>query len=346
MSDLGSGRPTIKFIHAGPVSRLDKVIAERLEQLGESQRISRSQVKNAIEKGLVSVNGSVVTKAGTAVQCASAIVMGFVRDDSADELVPMESDLVILYEDEELIVIDKPPGLTMHPGAGNRTNTLANILVHHWGQGSSALRTKLPRAGIVHRLDKDTTGVVVVAKTLPAHEKLSRQFADRSVGRAYRALAQISPRSALFTSRAGGNSVVHDDREFVCGVIDAPLGRHPKHRTKMAVASVGGRRAVTNWSLLDRFEHGAYLELKLETGRTHQIRVHLAHYGAPVVGDTTYGRDSALPHKLRIAAESFGRQALHAFRLEFTHPTTRERLSFESPVPTDMQRLVAFFGAR
>ena len=124
---------------------------------------------------------------------------------------------------------------------------------------------------------------------------------------------------------------------------DAPLARHPKHRTKMAVVKEGGRRAVTNWIVVDRFDHGVLLQLKLETGRTHQIRVHLAHYGAPIIGDTTYGRDAALPHKLRIAAEGFGRQALHAFKLEFSHPHTQERLRFESPTPEDMQRLITLF---
>lgn len=218
--------------------------------------------------------------------------------------------LPIVFEDDALIVIDKPAGLVVHPGSGNRSATMMNGLLHH-APGLAAV----PRAGIVHRLDKETSGLLVVAKTLVAQTDLVRQLQDRSVSRRYLALAH-------------GN-VVGD------GTVDAAIGRHPVQRTKMAVVK-HGRDARTHYSVRERFDDATLLECRLETGRTHQIRVHMASIGHPLVGDPVYGRRKVANEVL----DRFPRQALHAWQLSFRHPTTGLTVAWQSELPADFAELL------
>lgn len=239
---------------------------------------------------------------------------------------PQDIPLNVVYEDEHLLVIDKPAGLVVHPGAGNPDGTLMNALLHH-----HADLNLLPRAGIVHRIDKDTSGLLVVAKTLPAHTDLTAQLADKTVYREYEAIT-----TGVMT---GG------------GTVDAPIDRHPTDRTRMAVVQrrhdddTRGRDAVSHYRVLARFRGHTHVRVQLETGRTHQIRVHMLHIGYPLVGDPVYGGRSRLPkgasQELIKAVQQFPRQALHARRLGLVHPATEEEMSWESPLPEDMQTLLA-----
>ena len=261
--------------------RFDAALAQALP------RYSRSRLKAWIDAGRVSVDGQPPV-ATQKVRGGERVVVVVVADAAPAAPAPEAIALDIVHEDDALIVIDKPAGLVVHPGAGNRAGTLQNALVHH----APALAA-VPRAGIVHRLDKDTSGLMVVAKTLVAQTDLVRQLQARSVTREYLALA------------AGDI-----DRG---GTVDAPIGRHPTRRTTMAVVA-GGKPARTHYRVIRRFGAATLLACRLETGRTHQIRVHLASLGHPLVGDPTYGRRNPL---------RFGRQALHAARLELVHPVTR-----------------------
>jgi 23S rRNA pseudouridine1911/1915/1917 synthase len=311
--------------------RLDSILHSLLTASSEFSHYSRAQIKKYIEQGAVSVNEQLVLKAGTLVSPEDTIRIVF-EAPTGDTLTPYEHPLNVLYEDDYLIVVDKPPGLTVHPGAGNKDRTLVHALAHHYaGRGADA-SSGLPRAGIVHRLDKDTSGVMVVAKHIEAHTHLAAQFVARTVNRRYRALVYVSPRSQSGIA------------ELELGTIDSPLTRHPTIPTKVAVAPVGsGRHAVTHYRVLERFPYAALIECKLETGRTHQIRVHCASIGSPVIGDVTYGDDDRLPVGLERSARAFGRQALHAQTLEFDHPLDNRRLSFEAPVPDDMVQLISTF---
>ncbi len=225
--------------------------------------------------------------------------------------MPEAISLRIIYEDESLIVINKPAGLVVHPGNGNRSGTLLNALLHH-----APFLAGIPRAGIVHRLDKETSGLMVVAKTLPAQTDLVRQLQSRTVKRHY---------YALVTGCVGGEK----------GEVDAPVGRHPVHRTRMAVVA-SGRAAITRYFVRERFRHATLLECRLETGRTHQIRVHMAHIGHPLVGDPVYGARRVADETLR----AFPRQALHAFRLGLRHPDGGTDMSWQAALPDDMETLL------
>lgn len=231
---------------------------------------------------------------------------------------PEDIALDVLYEDEHVIVVNKPPGLVVHPGAGNPAGTLVNALLHH----DPSLNT-LPRAGIVHRLDKDTSGVMVVARTLQAHTALIEQLSSREVHRQYLAVVAGSLVSG--------------------GTANAPIDRHPRDRIRMAVRE-DGRDAVTHYRLRERFRAHTLLECRLETGRTHQIRVHMAHLKHPIVGDPLYGGPLKLPRgateELIETLRGFRRQALHAETLEFIHPVTGEPVRCTAPVPEDLQHLV------
>lgn len=226
--------------------------------------------------------------------------------DAAEDIA-----LKVVFEDEQLIVIDKPAGLVVHPGAGNASGTLMNALLHHAPQLAG-----IPRAGIVHRLDKDTSGLLVVAKTLTAQTDLVRQMQARSVRRHYLALAL--------------GSVERD------GTVDAPLGRHAVQRTKMAIVRAGGKEARTHFAVLERFAKATLLECRLETGRTHQIRVHLASIKHPLAGDPAYGKAKSGDARL----DAFPRQALHAWRLALVHPSTGAEMAWESPLPADFAQLL------
>lgn len=230
--------------------------------------------------------------------------------------LPEDIPLRVVFEDAALLVLDKPAGLVVHPGSGNWTGTLLNALLHH----APAL-AGVPRAGIVHRLDKDTSGLLVVAKTLEAQTDLVRQLQARTVRRHYYAL-------------------VHGLLDKG-GTVDAPIGRHPQHRTRMAVVP-GGRTAVTRYTVCERFERATLVECRLETGRTHQIRVHMAQLGHPLVGDPVYGsRRSADPR-----LQAFPRQALHAFRLGLIHPVTGADMEWSVPMEADLANLLHALGSR
>lgn len=315
----------IRFTHQGSEERLDRAIVSRV---ADTHKTSRSQVERWIEQGWVLVNGAVVRKSAYKIVSGDTVELQGISEPTT-QLVPYDVPLDILYEDDSLLVINKPAGMSMHPGAGNRDKTLANAVVQHVGDAQLAVGEH-DRPGIVHRLDKDTTGVVVVAKTVAVHAMLAEQFASRSVGRAYAALVYTTPRAK--------RPVQRDEQ----GEISAPLGRHPTKRTMMAIVE-HGKPAITQWSVVERFTYGTLLECRLKTGRTHQIRVHMNSIGCPVVGDPLYGDFSNLPQRLHEAAQRFGRQALHAEKLSFTHPASGERLSFSAPVPSDFVALLEQF---
>jgi 23S rRNA pseudouridine1911/1915/1917 synthase len=232
--------------------------------------------------------------------------------------------LKIVFEDEHLLVIDKAAGLVVHPAAGNRDRTLVNALLHHCGASLSGIGG-VARPGIVHRIDKDTSGLLVVAKTDVAHEGLAKQFAAHTIDRRYLAIVLGVPRVSS-------------------GTIDAPLARSSANRKKMAVVAEGrGKRAVTHWKRLDVLREAALVECRLETGRTHQVRVHMASIGHPLIGDPFYG-GSGKTHRKLLNELDFHRQALHAATLGFVHPVTKHRLSFESGMPPDMQELFSALG--
>jgi len=276
------------------------------------QSYSRSRLQNWIKQDLVTVDGRTARARDPVWEgaCIRIVALASASDgeDSAQNIA-----LSVLFEDGDLLVVDKPAGLVVHPGNGNPDGTLLNALLHH-----QANLGALPRAGIVHRLDKDTSGLLVVAKTLTAQTSLVRQLQARSVQRDYLAIVVGSPRTD--------------------GQIEAPVGRHPVVRTRMAVVA-SGRPAMTHYRKLRSGSGWSLLHCKLETGRTHQIRVHLTSIGHPVVGDPVYLR-KASAHALPIVAQAFPRQALHATRLALIHPTTGMQMTWDSSLPADMQGLL------
>lgn len=288
--------------------RLDRALAERLPEL------SRARLQRMIEAGQVEVSGRRAKPAHRL--RLGELVAGRVPEAlPADHLEAEAIPLDVAFEDADLIVIDKPAGLVVHPGAGHRSGTLVNALLHHCGDSLSGIGGVL-RPGIVHRLDKGTSGLLVVAKHDAAHQHLSAQFKSHSIDREYKALVRGSP---------GADA----------GSIDAPIGRHPGDRKKFSTRARRGRAAVTHWSVERRLGALTLLRVRLETGRTHQIRVHLASVGLPVAGDPVYGGGRAVTRALGLE-----RQALHAARLGFEHPRSRERLVFESPLAEDLARAI------
>lgn len=300
---------TVPTDHAG--SRLDQALALLFPEF------SRSRLQQWIKQGAVLVDGRPLRPKDKLIGGETVVVDAAV--EAADDVRPQDIALAVLYEDEQILVIDKPAGLVVHPGAGNAQDTLQNALLHH----APAL-ARIPRSGIVHRLDKDTSGLLVVAKTLQAHKALVAQLQARSVTREYLALV-----NGTFT--AGGR-------------VDAPIGRHPRDRVRMAVVD-NGRDALTEYRIDRRFQAHTLLRVALRTGRTHQIRVHMAHIGHPLVGDPVYGGRTLLPKgatdTVRDALRGFRRQALHAARLALYHPASGEEMSWQTPLPADMQALLA-----
>jgi len=278
--------------------RFDAALAIALPQY------SRSRLRMWIDAGRVTLDDSIASPTRK-VWGGERVVVRIEPDPAGTALGPEAIALAIVYEDDALIVLDKPAGLVVHPGAGNRTGTLQNALLHH-APGLASI----PRAGIVHRLDKDTSGLLVVAKTITAQTALVRQLAARTVKRQYVALA------AGDVARGG--------------TVDAPIGRHPSRRTTMAVVATG-KAARTHFDVIERFGIATLLSCRLETGRTHQIRVHLASIGHPLVGDPAYGKRGPI---------AFARQALHAARLGLVHPATGKEREWHSPLPADFSALL------
>ncbi len=294
--------------------RLDQVLAQLLPQH------SRSRMKAWIEAGLVRIDDRVVVVPRHRLGGGEALLVTEGAATTDDRVAAQAIDLPIVHEDAAILVVDKPAGLVVHPGSGNRDGTLQNALVHH----APALAT-LPRAGIVHRLDKDTSGLLVVAKTSEAQTSLVRQLAARTVKREYAALVRGDVARAT--------------------TIDAPIGRHPVQRTTMAVVA-SGKEARTQVEPVERFGDATLVRCRLETGRTHQIRVHLAAIGHPLLGDPTYGGRRRQAIDALPALQAFRRQALHAQRLGLVHPVSGETLAFEAPLPDDLAALLAALRAR
>jgi 23S rRNA pseudouridine1911/1915/1917 synthase len=294
--------------------RLDKGLAE-------ATGLSRARVQVLIALGAVAVDGKVVTQPSAKVAADAPFAID-VPPTADSEARPQDIPLDVVFEDEHLIVVDKPAGLVVHPAAGNLDGTLVNALLHHCAGQLSGIGG-VARPGIVHRIDKDTSGLLVVAKSDAAHEGLARQFADHSIERAYLAVCNGHPTPAE-------------------GTISARVGRSDANRKKMAVLpkeSSRGKHAVTRYKTLRKMPHCSLVECRLETGRTHQVRVHLASIGHPLVGDPVYGRaNSALRPVLQKLG--FRRQALHAAVLGFIHPVTGHSLSFSSDLPPDMAELI------
>jgi 23S rRNA pseudouridine1911/1915/1917 synthase len=305
--------------------RLDRVLAARIPAL------SRSRLKALILGGQVTIAARTIRDPAAHVNSGETVTVTMPPPEDAKpagEDIPLN----IAYEDDALIVIDKPPGLVVHPAAGHAKGTLVNALIAHCGDSLSGIGG-VKRPGIVHRLDKDTSGLMVIAKTDAAHRALSKQFAEKMEGpleRGYLAFVWGAPAKPK-------------------GVIDAPLDRHPHARDKRAVRA-SGRAAVTHWQVLESFAAddgkavAALVACTLETGRTHQIRVHLAHIGHPILGDETYAtgfrtKAARLSPDARSALDALGRQALHAYRLGFEHPESGEFLEFQSELPADLRRL-------
>lgn len=331
---LGAAPIALVAAAADKGERLDRFLAKAVPAL------SRTRLKALVQEGRVTMGGKVVDDPGRKVEVDVPIVVDVPPPEPAE---PAGEDipLAVVYEDDQLLVLDKPAGLVVHPAAGHDSGTLVNALIAHCGDSLSGIGG-VRRPGIVHRLDKDTTGLLVVAKTDRAHKHLAAQFADHgrtgSLVRAYRAVVWgVPPRKH--------------------GTVDANLDRSNRHRDRMAVVSRDrGREAITHYEVERTFAGAdgtpvaSLVTCRLETGRTHQIRVHMAHLGHPLLGDSVYGagyrtKTSLLSPAAREAVDGFRRQALHAAELGFSHPVTREDLMFESPLPDDLSGLVAALSA-
>ena len=316
MSTAAETRRRFTVARADARARLDRLLADHVPAL------SRSRLKNLIETGRVSIAGATITEPGYRVKPGQAVTL--VIPPPGDETPQAQAiPLQVAFEDEHLIVVDKPAGLVVHPAPGNPDRTLVNALLAHCGASLSGIGG-VRRPGIVHRLDKDTSGLMVAAKHDAAHRGLSEQFATRRLSRTYRAVVWGVPRPAQ-------------------GRIEGAIGRDPRNRKRMAVRASGGKAAITHYRVLTLLEPlWSLVECRLETGRTHQIRVHMAHRGHPLVGDALYGgaRRRGLDERWHKMLALCPRQALHAAALSFVHPVSGAALAFESPLPADMQTLI------
>jgi 23S rRNA pseudouridine1911/1915/1917 synthase len=297
----------VEFTVATPGERLDKLI---VAQVGDS--LSRAQIQTFIKDGLVTVNGAQV-KAGIKLKGGERISLTIPAREAEDTVVPEAIPLTVLYEDEDIAVIDKPAGMTVHPGVGNEKGTLVSAMLARWPE-IARMNTVEKRAGIVHRLDKDTSGLMVIAKNDVSRRRLMAQFQARTVQKTYLALLEKMPPTET-------------------GRIEAPIARDPNQRKRMAVVR-NGKPAVTEYRVIERDFQGeqALVRVNILTGRTHQIRVHMAFIGSPIVGDTVYG--------YRKQRSKLKRHFLHAAELCFDHPRSGERLCFESPLPTGLQNVM------
>ncbi len=307
--------------------RLDAFLARR------GGRLSRSRYKALVKEGQVDVGGRTVVDPNYRVNGGETVSVA-VPEPEAPEPAPEPIPLEILHEDDDLIVVDKPAGLVVHPGPGNWTGTLVNALLHHCGATLSGIGG-VRRPGIVHRLDKDTSGLLVVAKNDRAHQALSEQFADHG---------RTGPLEREYVALVWGVPARRS------GTVETALDRDPRNRQKQAVVKAGGRPAITHYRVAEVYGGGvaSLLHCRLETGRTHQIRVHMAHIGHPLVGDHVYGagfltKAETLPEGIAAAVRAFRRQALHARRLAFRHPSTGAVLDFTSSPPADMADLIERF---
>lgn len=279
-------------------TRIDSVLSLLLPDT------SRSFIQKLIEGGSLTLNGSVMTSKKYKVSSGDCVEI-VIPEPELLEITAENIPLDIVYEDDDVLVVNKPKGMVVHPAVGNYSGTLVNAIMYHCGDRLSSINGVI-RPGIVHRIDKDTSGLLMIAKNDKAHESLSQQLAEHSITRCYKALVY--------------NNFAEDE-----GTVDAPLGRDPKNRLKRAVTDINSKRAVTHWHVLERFGRYTLIEARLETGRTHQIRVHMAYIKHPLVGDTVYG-----PAKQLLANDG---QLLHAAVLGFRHPTSGEYMEFERPVP-------------
>ena len=290
--------------------RLDLVLADTFSEF------SRSKLKKWLESNLVSVNEKVVNKPSFKVTFPAKLEL-IIPDENLTEDLAERLDLKIIKSTKQYIIISKEAGMVVHPGAGNKSGTLLNALLYEYPE-----LKKLPRAGIVHRLDKDTSGIMVVARNESGMQSLSEQISTRSIKRIYQAF-----------------TVGKIERS---GKIEAPIGRHPKNRQKQAIID-SGREAISHYKVIESFGSYSHVEVSLETGRTHQIRVHMNHLGFPLIGDPLYGRRRRFAknthQKLREIIESFPRQALHAAQLSFIDPATSKEVTFQSNLPTDLVEL-------
>ena len=302
---------TVSAEHAG--QRLDLFLAERW-----AQAESRSEVQRIIKARNVRIDGLVVTRASTKVGAGQVVrvvraVSGPAKTSTG--IVPGDMNLNVVYEDNDIALIDKPAGMTVHPGAGHDSETLVNAAVAHWPRIADVGEPDRP--GVVHRLDRDTSGLLVIALTGEAYSRLSEMIRNREITRIYTAL-------------------VHGHPESSAGVVDAPIGRDPHHRTRQAVVE-DGRPSRTHYRVVSEYEDFSLLEVRLETGRMHQIRVHLDAIGHPVAGDQTYGKRQA---DKKTAVGKLKRQFLHASKLEFSHPITGKQVSVTSELPEDLDEVI------
>lgn len=295
--------------------RLDRIAAELFPDY------SRSVLQEWIKSGELKVDGKASKSKDK--HYAGAKLTLVAQLENNDQWLAEDIPLDVVYEDADLMVINKPANWVVHPAAGNPKGTVMNAILHHHPEAAT-----LPRAGIVHRLDKDTTGLMVVAKTLPAHHALVKQLQKRDIKREYEAL--------VYGEMTGG------------GTVNEPIGRHPHHRTKMAVEPFHGKEAVTHYRVKKRFHGITHIDVALETGRTHQIRVHMSHIKYPIVGDATYVGRSRIPEgasqTMADALKMFPRQALHARRLGLFHPVSGEYMEWEAELPDDMRKLLSVLG--
>lgn len=296
-------------------SRLDVVLSELLPNF------SRNKIQDAIKNGMATLNGKIPKIRDKVYGGENITITLILEQDYLNEAQAQDIPLDIIYEDDDILVLNKPAGLVVHPAAGNPDGTLLNALLHHNDKAHL-----LPRAGIVHRLDKDTTGLMVVSKNLDAYYHLVNQLSDHSMGRTYHAIAS---------------------GEMISGqTIDVPIGRHKTDRKKMSAQAIG-KPAITHYRILDHYRGHTLIECQLETGRTHQIRVHMNFIHHPLFGDSTYGWRLKLPAKMapELAEElrQFKRQALHAKKLALTHPKTEQRMIFECDYPKDFENLIKIF---